>query len=66
MTMHEFQSKLGATHTTNRLFGALRRLCAVEDPKAMLSEEATTNGDWIIWGGVTEPGHSAQASWAMA
>lgn len=61
MSMHEFQSKLGATHTTNRLFGALRRLCAVESPQVLQNED-TTSSNWIVWQGLTEPAYSVSAS----
>jgi hypothetical protein len=61
MTIREFQAKLRATHTSNRLFAALRRLRTVESPQALKSVDIAT-ADWIIWNALTEPGYSAQAS----
>jgi hypothetical protein len=62
MTIREFQSKLESTQASNRLLVALRGLCAAEEPKALLSEDGTTNAEWILWGEVTAPGYSAQTS----
>jgi hypothetical protein len=60
MTIREFQFKLGATHTTNRLFSALRRLRTIESPQ-MLKSDDLTNSSWVVWGDLTEAGCSAQA-----
>jgi len=66
MTIREFQSKLESVHASTSLLAALRRLCAVEDPKAMSSEDGTTNTEWILWGDVTAPGYSVQTSLTAA
>jgi hypothetical protein len=55
MTIREFQTKLGATATTNRLFSALHRLRSIESPQALQGEDVTSS-NWVVWNDLTEPG----------
>jgi hypothetical protein len=61
MTIREFQSKLGAAHTTNRLFSALRRLRTVDNLQ-VLEGDVVASSNWIVWGDLTESGCAAQGS----
>lgn len=58
MSIREFQSKLESVHASGSLLTALRRLCTVEDPKAISSEDGMTNADWVIWADLTAPGQT--------
>lgn len=52
MTIRDFHLRLSAGAKENRLFEALRKLTALDDPKQMASEEVSTG--WIIWQGMKE------------
>ena len=46
MSIHDFYSKLVSESEKNRLFGALRRLSLLPDPKCLSAEEEI---GWIPW-----------------
>ena len=60
MTIREFQLNLRATHTTSRLFSALRKLRTLEGPHQLDDDQTSSN--WVVWGELTEPGCTTQAS----
>lgn len=54
MSIHDFYSKLVSDNEKNRLFGALRRLSLLADPKCLYTEgdpSALGGGGWVPWEG---------------
>jgi len=49
MTIREFHSQLVSGNNKNNLFGALRRLSQIADPKSLFQESSTI--DWPNWSG---------------
>lgn len=56
MSIQDFYAKFVSATENNVLVESLRRLSLFEDPKAMLSEDPTT--DWLQW---TDPESAAAA-----
>jgi len=49
MSIRDFHSQLVSGNNKNNLFGALRRLSQIADPKSLFQESPTV--DWPTWGG---------------
>ncbi len=49
MSIRDFHSQLVSGNNKNNLFGALRRLSQIADPKSLFQESPTV--DWPAWSG---------------
>ena len=56
MSIHDFYSKLVSESEKNRLFGALRRLSLLPDPKCLSVEDVVGMMGWIPWEECEEEG----------